>query len=178
MKKADLKEHGALVNLVKALDRCGASREQVIVIDKSVIEACREEIEVLMDGSAKYAFSLEDPRGKRFDSISIFGYTIHFTTCDNWHQSKTKEKTMNIKPILNRVVIKQDEAQLTTASGLFIPDAAKEKPLSGTIVAKGDTANLVEVGDVVMYQKYRGTDITIGGVNYMIMQQEDILAIV
>jgi len=85
---------------------------------------------------------------------------------------------MNIKPILNRVVIKQDEAQLTTTSGLFIPDAAKEKPLSGTIVAKGDTANLVEVGDTVMYQKYRGTDIVVGGISYMIMQQEDILAIV
>jgi chaperonin GroES len=84
---------------------------------------------------------------------------------------------MKIKPLLNRVVIEQDEAQSKTNSGLILPDSAKEKPLSGKIVAKGDEANLVNVGDMVLYQKYRGTDISIDGKDYMIMQQEDLLAI-
>lgn len=84
---------------------------------------------------------------------------------------------MKIKPLLNRVVIEQDEAQAKTLAGLILPDSAKEKPLSGKIVAKGDEANLVSVGDMVLYQKYRGTDISIDGKDYMIMQQEDLLAI-
>jgi chaperonin GroES len=84
---------------------------------------------------------------------------------------------MKIKPLLNRVVIEQDLAQTTTFGGLILPDSAQEKPLSGIIVAKGEKATLVEVGDSVLYQKYRGTDITIDGKDYMIMQQEDILAI-
>jgi chaperonin GroES len=84
---------------------------------------------------------------------------------------------MRIKPLLNRVVIEQDDAQGKTLGGLILPDSAKEKPYSGKIVAKGDKATLVEVGDIVLYQKYRGTDISIDGKEYMIMQQEDILAI-
>jgi chaperonin GroES len=84
---------------------------------------------------------------------------------------------MKIKPLLNRVVIEQDLAQTTTFGGLILPDSAQERPLSGTIVAKGEKATLVEVGDSVLYQKYRGTDITIDGKDYMIMQQEDILAV-
>lgn len=84
---------------------------------------------------------------------------------------------MKIKPLLNRVVIEQDAVQDMTAGGLMIPDASKEKPLTGKIVAKGDKASLVEVGDSVIYIKNRGTEITITGREYMIMQQEDILAV-
>ena len=85
---------------------------------------------------------------------------------------------MKIKPLLNRVVIEQDAAQEKTSGGLMLPDQSKEKPLSGKIVAKGDKANLVDVGDEVLYQKHRGTEISITGSLYMIMQQEDILAII
>ncbi len=85
---------------------------------------------------------------------------------------------MNIKPLLSRVVIEQDSADETTSSGLIIPDSAKEKPLSGKIVAKGEKANLVEIGDNVMYNKNFGTEIYIKGIPYMIMNQENILAVI
>ena len=85
---------------------------------------------------------------------------------------------MTLKPLLNRVAIKQDEIQSKTNGGLILPDSAKEKPLSGTIVAKGEKANLVKLNDKVYYEKYRGAEVSFEGSSYLIMQQEDILAIV
>ncbi len=83
---------------------------------------------------------------------------------------------MNIKPLLNRVLIKQDEALSQTKSGLIFPDNGKPRPLSGTIVAKGDEATLLSIGDLVLYEKYRGTEIVIENVEYMIMTQNDVIA--
>ena len=87
-----------------------------------------------------------------------------------------------IKPLADRVVIEPQEAQTKTASGLFIPDTAKEKPQQGVIVAAGpgkkDEAMEVKVGDVVLYGKYAGTEVTLDEKKYLIVKQSDILAII
>ncbi|MBR6211601.1 MAG: co-chaperone GroES [Bacteroidales bacterium] len=87
-----------------------------------------------------------------------------------------------IKPLADRVVIEPQEAQTKTASGLFIPDTAKEKPQQGTIVAAGpgkkDEPMEVKVGDVVLYGKYAGTEVTVDEKKYLIVKQSDILAII
>ena len=87
-----------------------------------------------------------------------------------------------IKPLADRVVIEPQEAQTKTASGLFIPDTAKEKPQQGVVVAAGpgkkDEAMEVKVGDVVLYGKYAGTEVTLDEKKYLIVKQSDILAII
>ena len=89
---------------------------------------------------------------------------------------------VNIKPLADRVVVEAAEAEETTASGIIIPDTAKEKPQKGTIVAIGngkkDEPLTVKVGDSVLYGKYAGTEITIEGSEYLIMRESDIFAIV
>lgn len=86
-----------------------------------------------------------------------------------------------IKPLADRVVIEPKEAETKTASGLFIPDTAKEKPQQGTVVAAGpgkkDEPMEVKVGDVVLYGKYAGTEVTVDDAKYLIVKQSDILAI-
>ena len=86
-----------------------------------------------------------------------------------------------IKPLADRVVIEPKEAETKTASGLYIPDTAKEKPQQGTILAVGpgkkDEPMELKVGDVVLYGKYAGTEITVEGKNYLIMKQSDVLAV-
>ena len=87
-----------------------------------------------------------------------------------------------INPLAARVVIEPQEAQTKTASGLYIPDTAKEKPQQGTIVAAGpgkkDEPMEVKVGDVVLYGKYAGTEVTVDDKKYLIVKQSDILAII
>ena len=89
---------------------------------------------------------------------------------------------MNVKPLSDRVLILPNPAEQKTAAGLIIPDTAKEKPLSGKVVAAGPgTAEVkmeVKVGDEVLYGKYAGTEVVIDGENYLIMAQKDILAVV
>jgi chaperonin GroES len=91
-------------------------------------------------------------------------------------------KQINIKPLADRVVIEPKAAEEKTASGIYIPDSAKEKPQRGTIVAVGngtkDVVMEVKVGDEVLYGKYAGTELNIDGNDYLIMKQSDILAIV
>ena len=82
-----------------------------------------------------------------------------------------------IKPLADRVVIEPQEAQTKTASGLYIPDTAKEKPQQGTIVAAGP-GKKVKVGDKVLYGKYAGTEVTVDDKKYLIVKQSDILAII
>lgn len=88
---------------------------------------------------------------------------------------------LNIKPIADRVVIQPAPAEEKTASGLYIPDTAKEKPQRGTVVAVGDGKKdepiTVKVGDEVLYGKYAGTEITYDGAEYLIMRESDIYAI-
>jgi len=87
-----------------------------------------------------------------------------------------------IKPLADRVVIEPKEAETKTASGIYIPDTAKEKPQQGTVVAAGpgkkDEAMEVKVGDVVLYGKYSGTEVTVDDKKYLIVKQSDILAII
>jgi chaperonin GroES len=89
--------------------------------------------------------------------------------------------TIKMKPLGTRVIIEPLKAEERTQSGIIIPDSAKEKPQSGTIVAVGpgtkDETMQVKVGDVVLYGKYSGTEISIEKKDYLIMSQSDILAI-
>ena len=95
--------------------------------------------------------------------------------------------SVSIKPLEDRIVIKSLEAEQTTASGLVIPDTAKEKPQEGEVLAVGpgridDKGNRVpldvNVGDIVIYSKYGGTEIKHGGEEYLILSARDVLAIV
>jgi len=89
---------------------------------------------------------------------------------------------LNITPLADRVVVQAAAADEKTASGLYIPDTAKEKPQKGSVLAVGsgkvDEPMTVKVGDTVLYGKYSGTEITIDGADYLIMRESDILAIV
>ena len=94
--------------------------------------------------------------------------------------------SVSIKPLEDRIVVKSLEAEQTTASGLVIPDTAKEKPQEGTVLAVGpgrfeDGARVpldVKVGDKVLYSKYGGTEIKHGGEEYLILSARDVLAVV
>lgn len=89
---------------------------------------------------------------------------------------------LKIKPLADRVLVEPAAAEEKTASGIIIPDTAKEKPQRGSIVAVGtgkkDEPITVKVGDNVLYGKYAGTEITIAGNDYLIMKESDIFAIV
>jgi len=89
---------------------------------------------------------------------------------------------LNIKPLADRVVIEPLPAETQTASGLYIPDSAQEKQQKGKVVAVGsgkkDHDMTVKTGDIVIYGKYAGTELKLNGNDYMIMKEEDILAIV
>lgn len=89
---------------------------------------------------------------------------------------------VNIKPLADRVLVEPAAAEEKTASGIIIPDTAKEKPQKGSIVAIGngkkDEPLTVKVGDQVLYGKYAGTEITVEGKDYLIMRESDIFAIV
>ena len=90
--------------------------------------------------------------------------------------------SVNIHPLSDRVLIEPAPAEETTASGIIIPDTAQEKPQRGVVVAVGpgkpDEPTTVKVGDTVLYGKYSGTDLQVEGMDYMIMRESDILAIV
>jgi len=87
-----------------------------------------------------------------------------------------------IRPLADRVVIEPKEAETKTASGIYIPDTAKEKPQQGTIIAAGpgktDEPMELKVGDVVLYGKYAGTEVTVGDKKYLIAKQSDVLAVI
>ena len=89
---------------------------------------------------------------------------------------------LNIKPLADRVLVEPAAAETKTTSGIIIPDTAKEKPQKGNIVAVGpgtkDNPVTVKVGDVVLYGKYSGTELNHEGKDYLIMKENDILAII
>ncbi len=95
--------------------------------------------------------------------------------------------SVSIKPLEDRIVVQTLEAEQTTASGLVIPDTAKEKPQEGTVLAIGpgrvdDNGNRVpldvNVGDVVVYSKYGGTEVRYAGEDYLVLSARDLLAVV
>ncbi len=87
--------------------------------------------------------------------------------------------SVNFKPLADRVLIEPAAAEETTASGIIIPDSAKEKPQRGVVVAVGpgkkDDPTTVKIGETVLYGKFSGTDLSIDGKDYMIMREADIL---
>ncbi|MBR9648209.1 co-chaperone GroES [Clostridium tyrobutyricum] len=93
---------------------------------------------------------------------------------------------MNIRPLGDRVVIKKIEAEETTKSGIVLPGAAKEKPQEAEVVAVGPGGIVdgkevrieVKVGDRVLFSKYGGNEVKIDGVEYTILRQDDILAVI
>jgi chaperonin GroES len=94
---------------------------------------------------------------------------------------------MNLRPLGDRMVIKPTEQEEVTKSGIYLPETAKEKPQQGTIIAVGPGARDedgkriamdVKVDDVVLYAKYSGTTIKIDGIEYLILKENDVLAIV
>ena len=96
--------------------------------------------------------------------------------------------SINIKPLEDRIVVKPLDAEQTTASGLVIPDTAKEKPQEGEVLAvgagrwneDGDERIPVDVavGDKVIYSKYGGTEVKVGGAEYLILSARDVLAVI
>ena len=97
-----------------------------------------------------------------------------------------KDKDFKLKPLDDRIVVQASEGDQTTASGLVIPDTAKEKPQEGTVVAIGpgkfeDGVRVpldVSVGDKVIYSKYGGTEVKVQGEEYLILSARDVLAII
>jgi len=94
---------------------------------------------------------------------------------------------MSLKPLGDRVIIKQDEVETTTASGLVLASSSQEKPSRGTVVSVGEgkldnNGNLVkpqvEVGDTIIYSKYGGTEIKMGDEEFIILRADDIYAVV
>jgi chaperonin GroES len=91
---------------------------------------------------------------------------------------------MNLKPLGDRLIVKATEEEETTASGIVLPDTAKEKPQRGEVVAVGDGAFEdgerrpldVKAGDVVLYSKYGGTEITVEGDDLLVLRESDVLA--
>ena len=98
------------------------------------------------------------------------------------------EPDMNLKPLDDRIVVRPNEAEQTTVSGLVIPDTAKEKPQQGEVLAAGpgrrseQTGEIipldVKVGDTVVYSKYGGTEIAVEGEDLLILSSRDVLAVV
>ncbi|HEX7463453.1 MAG TPA: co-chaperone GroES [Actinomycetota bacterium] len=95
-------------------------------------------------------------------------------------------KEFSLKPLEDRIVVKPSEEEETTVSGIVIPDTAKEKPVEGKVVAVGpgrfeDGKRVpldVAVGDKVIYSKYGGTEVKVGGQEYLILSARDVLAVV
>jgi chaperonin GroES len=96
--------------------------------------------------------------------------------------SALSEVAVNVQPLADRVLVQPAAAEEKTAFGIIIPDTAKEKPQRGTIVAVGpgkkDEPLTVKVGDTVLYGKYSGTELSNDGVDYLIMRESDIYAII
>lgn len=89
---------------------------------------------------------------------------------------------LKIKPLADRVLVEPQAAEEKTSSGIIIPDTAKEKPSKGKVVAVGkgtkDEEMQLKIGDIVLYGKYAGTELTFEGKDYLMMRQSDVLAVI
>jgi chaperonin GroES len=101
--------------------------------------------------------------------------------------TKTKAKKVAIRPLGDRVLVQRLEAEDKSAGGILLPESAKEKPKEGTIISCGEGKTLengerstfsVKAGDTVLFTSYAGTDVKYGGNDYLIMREDDLLAIV
>jgi chaperonin GroES len=85
---------------------------------------------------------------------------------------------LKIKPLGIRVLVEQIAAETKTASGLIIPDSAKEKPLQAKVVAIGNDVDQIKIGETVVYGKFIGTELNFEGKDYLILEQSEILAVI
>ncbi|BCX79637.1 co-chaperone GroES [Campylobacter sp. 19-13652] len=85
---------------------------------------------------------------------------------------------MNFQPLGKRVLVERVEETKTTATGIIIPDNAKEKPLSGEVKAVGSEVENVKVGDKVVFAKYGGTEVSLEGKNYLVLNIDDVLGVI
>lgn len=83
-----------------------------------------------------------------------------------------------LKPLADRIVAVREEAETKTASGLYLPDGAKEKPVMAKVVAVGKEVKEVKIGDRVVYKEYAPTELKTDGKEYLILKEEDILALI
>ena len=83
-----------------------------------------------------------------------------------------------IAPLADRIVATRAKAENKTASGLFLPDNAKEKPVMAEVVAVGPEVSAVKIGDKILYKEYATTDVKINSVEYLIVKQEDVLGVI
>jgi len=86
-------------------------------------------------------------------------------------------KKVNFKPLKERVFVSYSEEQERTSGGLYIPDAAKEKPQKGRVEAVGGEVKTVKVGDEVLFDKYSGSKVSFDGADYLIIKEDDILGV-
>lgn len=93
-------------------------------------------------------------------------------------EKEEMEMSSPIKPLADRVVAVREKAQEKTASGLYLPDSSKEKPVMATVVAVGPKVEQVAVGDKIVYKEYSTTDLKINETEYLIVKEEDVLATV
>ena len=114
-------------------------------------------------------------------SVGIDWHSVCPQGNDNKKNNNKHTLKIMIRPLADRVVIEPKAAETQTASGLYIPDTAKEKPQQGVVVAVGpgkkDEPMEVKVGETVIYGKYAGTEVSVDGKDYLIMKQSDILAV-
>src|SRR5437667_5794972 len=98
----------------------------------------------------------------------------------------TKDKSMKLRPLADRVIVKQSEAETKTKSGIVLPDSAKEKPTKGKVIAVGpgkldDSGKPMEiglrVGETIYYGKYSGTEVEVDGTKYVILRESDVLGV-
>jgi chaperonin GroES len=120
------------------------------------------------------------------DLTELFSYPA-FTAEGGGGQIVTTATKVTIKPLEDRIVVQANEAETTTASGIVIPDTAKEKPQEGTVIAVGpgridDKGNRVPIdvktGDTVLYSKYGGTEVKYGVDEYLVLSARDVLAVI
>lgn len=86
--------------------------------------------------------------------------------------------SVNIQPLADYVVAQAEEAESKTASGLYLPDNAKEKPKTAKVLAVGKEAKQVKVGDRIIYKSYSTTEVKVGSEDYILVKEEDVLATV
>ena len=93
-------------------------------------------------------------------------------------EKEEMEMSSPIKPLADRVVAVREKAQEKTASGLYLPDSSKEKPVMATVVAVGPKVEQVAIGDKIVYKEYSTTDLKINETEYLIVKEDDVLATV
>ena len=94
---------------------------------------------------------------------------------------------MDLKPLHDRIIVRRLDAEETTAGGIIIPDSAQEKPLKGEVLAVGSGKRLedgsvqpvdLKAGDKILFGKYAGTDVKVGGIEHLIMREDDVLGVI